>query len=348
MLDQKLIEFIRKENYALRLFRAYNNSHSIISITTDLIKEVKEVFRYVEPSQFQGELLVFRNISNESEIIEKLDENLIYYKDSLTTIIDGNYAIELCEDGRLYLWKDIDVNNLLSNEDILFYHYSNDKEFFSINNNKIDILHYFRCSSIYALHYKALWDALESYKIDKIRKSSCSEFAKCWNDDNRMFFKPGPEDTMQVSLEQHLKSCLREVDIVREYNLGASKPVDIRVSWKEASKAALIELKWIGKSKNSAGNLITYTDSRANDGAVQIKEYLDLDDVDTPTSVTKGVLVIVDGRRRGTNKNTSTINRTQGFYYSEKEIVFKEENKFNETLINFEKPLRMFTEPICI
>ena len=348
MLDQSLIDSIRKEHYTLQLYREYNDNPNIISITTDLIKEVKEVYRYVEPSQFQGELLIFRNISNESEILERLDENLVYYKDSLTTIINGNYAIELCEDGRLYLWNNLDVSGLLFNDDILFYHYSADKEFFSINNKKIDIAHYFRCSSIYALHYKSLWDALEKYKIEKIRKSSCSEFSKCWYDNNRIFFKSGPEKTMQVSLEQHLRSCLREVDIVREYNLGASKPVDIRVSWKEASKAVLIELKWIGKSKNTSGNLSTYTDSRANNGAVQIKEYLDLDNEDTPTCVTKGVLVVIDGRRRGTNKNTSTIGRKQGFYYSEKEIVFKEENKFNENLLNFEKPLRIFTEPICI
>lgn len=348
MLDQNLIDSIRKENYTLQLYRAYNNNSSIISTTTKLVEEVKEVYRFVEPSHFLGKLLIFYRISNDSEILPRLDENLIYYKDSLTTIVEGNYAIEICEDGRLYLWNSIDTDSLLLNNDILFYCYSNKEEFFSINQNQIKIVHYFPCGSIYALQYKALWDALEKYKIDKIRKSSCSEFSKCWNDDNRIFFKPGPEDDMQVSLEQHLKSCLREVDIVREYNLGASKPVDIRVSWKDANKAALIELKWIGKSINPKGNLLTYTDSRANDGAIQLKEYLDLDNKDTPTCITKGILVVIDARRRGTSKNTTTIDRTKGFYYSGKEIEFKDENKYNETLPNFEKPLRMFTEPICI
>lgn len=153
---------------------------------------------------------------------------------------------------------------------------------------------------------------------------------------------------MQISLKEYLTNSLRGVDVVREYNLGASKPVDIRVYWKGANRAALIELKWLGHSKDDAGALSTsYANGRGNDGLDQLKEYMDLDNQDTPTCITKGYLVIIDGRRRGAPNNLLQINSANGMYYRDKEIDFDADKKFFESMSTMEEPIRMFAEPIC-
>ncbi len=153
---------------------------------------------------------------------------------------------------------------------------------------------------------------------------------------------------MQLSLKEYLSSSLRGVDVVREYTLGATKPVDVRVYWKEANRAALIELKWLGQSKKLNGELSTaYANGRGNDGLVQLKEYMDLANQDAPTCITKGYLIIIDGRRRGVSSNPETINVEDGMHYSDKEIEFDSDKKFYESMPSFEKPIRMFVAPIC-
>jgi hypothetical protein len=151
---------------------------------------------------------------------------------------------------------------------------------------------------------------------------------------------------MQISLKEFLSSALRGVEVVREYNLDASKPVDIRVKWTEANKSALIELKWLCKSKKEDGNIITYTNNRADEGAKQLKEYLDMDDTDTPNIISKAYLVVIDGRRKGTNENTTTINSENGLFYENQKINFSDEHKYFERLKNFANPIRMFAKPI--
>jgi hypothetical protein len=243
---------------------------------------------------------------------------------------------------QLYLMPD---SENIQNENVILYCYENNHEYFMVNGVQVEILHKTECSSIYALQYADLNDALKRYANEKISTSNCVIFKECWLDTNRLFFKPAPEEQMQKSLKEFLSSALRGVEVVREYNLGASKPVDIRVKWTEANKSALIELKWLGKSKN--GNKFTiYTDSRANNGSKQLKEYLDMDNTDTPNIISKAYLVVIDGRRKSTNENTSTINTENGLFYENQEINFSDEHKYFERLKNFTQPIRMFAKPI--
>ena len=224
-------------------------------------------------------------------------------------------------------------------------YYENSEEYFYVNRQRIEIPRSFECSSIYASHYSDLNEALKRYANEKILTSNCSIFKESWLDRNRIFFKPAPEEQMQTSLKEFLSSALRGVKIIREHNLNASKPVDIMVEWTEANKSALIELKWLGKSKRG-NNLTTYTDNRADEGSRQLKEYLDMDNTDTPNKISKAYLVVIDGRRKGTNKNTTTINSENGFFYENQEINFSDEHKYFERLKNFARPIRMFAKPI--
>jgi hypothetical protein len=265
--------------------------------------------------------------------------------DELTHINTPIIIIESYKE-QLYLWNNINDSSFLNDANTIFYCYENNAEYFYVNQQKIDIPHYFDCSSIYALHYFYLNSTLTQYKTEKILTSNCSIFKECWLDTNRIFFKSAPEKQMQKSLKEFLSNALRGIEIVPEHTLNASNQVDIRVKWREANKSALIELKWLGKSKKENGNIIAYTDSRADEGAKQLKEYLDMDNTDTPHIISKAYLVVIDGRRKGTNENTITINSENGLFYENQEINFSDEHKYFERLKNFAKPIRMFAKPI--
>lgn len=343
MTDQKLIDIVRSENYPLKIYNASNNNSGSINAATELIKAITAIYRFIEPSHLNGKVIVYKRIV-EDELLCRNTDSLVYNMDELTQINSQTIVIESYKE-QLYLWTDNNNTSFLNDKDTVFYCYENSVEYFYVNQQRIEIPHSFNCSSIYALHYFYLDSVLEQYKTEKVLMSSCLTFKKCWSDNNRIFFKPAPEEQMQESLKEFLSSAIRGVEVVREYNLGASKPVDIRVKWTEANKSALIEMKWLGKSKNS-NSLSTYADSRANDGSKQLKQYLDMDNTDTPNIISKAYLVIIDGRRRKTKKETTSINSDDGLYYENREINFSNECKYFERLKNFAKPIRMFAKPI--
>ncbi len=346
MPDQNLVDKIRKENYTLEIYKAFDNNSAIIPLTTKLTKAVQDIYRYLEPSHFDGKLIIYTTLENVN-ILDEEEATTVYDKNFLIDKSSEIIVLQITSDDRLLFWENIDVTDIFDNRNALFYCYENKKEYFYANTNKIDITNYFICSSIYSLQYHFLKEALDKYKTEKILNSSCDCFRECWSDSNHIFLKNGPEETMQKSLIQYLSSSMRGVDAVREYTLGASKPVDVRVYWKEANRAALIELKWLGKSIKDNGDFATeYTNSRATEGIVQLKEYLDLDARDTPTCITKGYLVVIDGRRR-TKTNTTEIDCSDGLYYQDKELDIPDEKQYFRTIKNFEKPIRMFAKPIC-
>lgn len=286
MPDQTLVDNIRKETYLIQIFQAFENNPLIPKLIMKLTKAIQEIYRYLEPSHFEGHLIVYllldgRIILNEDDATTVYDKNILINNSSDTLVL------QLTDDDRLLMWENVEVTDIFQNSNALFYCFANRSEHFYANGTQIKVPNPFSCHSIFSLQYHYLQEALDKYKNEKIRYSSCEHFRKCWHDDNHIFFKNGPEDTMQISLKEFLDSSLRGVNVVREYNLGASKPVDIRVYWKEANRAALIELKWLGKSKHGNGKLsTTYSNARAIDGIDQVKEYLDLDSQDTPTCIT--------------------------------------------------------------
>ena len=347
MPDQNLVDKVRKENYPLDIYKAFDNNNDIIPLTTKLTKAVQDIYRYLEPSHFDGKLIIYTTLENVN-ILDEEEATTVYDKNFLINKSSEIIVLQITSDDRLLLWENIDVTDIFDNRNALFYCYENQIEYFCVNTKKIEIKNPFICSSIFSLQYHYLKEALDRYKSEKILNSSCVMFKDCWRDDNRIFFENGPEETMQISLKEYLSNSLRGVDTVREYTLGASKPVDIRVYWKEANRAALIELKWLGKTINDDGALsVNYTNSRATDGLKQLKEYLDLEAQDTPTCITKGYLVVIDGRRRRVTVNTEEIDCSDGLYYQDKELDIPDEKQYFETIKNFEKPIRMFARPIC-
>ncbi len=314
---------------------------------------VKDIYRNIEPTHFSGRIVVYRDFDEQRNLLNESD-GVKYYDPSILNHSYDTLVFELFdnESDLPIIWSNIQIGDLLttSNNFIAYiYDGSAKNEYFLINGNEVNVQNSFSCPSIYALQYHDLQEALLDYQKNKVRYTSCELFKQCWFDDKRIYLKNKPEECMQKSLKEFLSSRIRGVNVVREYNLNASKPVDIRVFWKEANRAALIEVKWMGRSVKEDNTIgVSYSNSSANKGMKQIKEYIDLDNSDSPDIITKGYLVVIDCRRRNISVEIkNSINRADGLYYKNKELDIKDKKKYWETHPNIEKPLRMFAEPVC-
>lgn len=345
-----------EDNYTLKILCAFNYNTDISNLTTSLIKDIFEIYRYIEPDHFPGELIIFKTF-DDSDIFESLKKEVKYDKNFLINNISDQIIIQVCNDGTIKLFLERqDLSELFISDKALFYYYKNREECFHANNKKIIINKTCDTASIYSLKYYELVDALEFYKINMVRYSSCYILNNMWFDKNRIFFKSSgsgnnePEVHIHKSLENFLKSTLRDVDvqIVREQTVGSSKSVDIKVNWREANRAALIEVKWLGQACNEESGKITsnFSATRVTEGCVQLKNYLDLERQDTSISITKGYLVVLDGRRKNVQEGMEIICRNDGIYYFNNDLS-SYYNKFVDENFNFEKPIIMFAEPIC-
>jgi hypothetical protein len=295
-----------------------------------------------------GKIIICISLKDNNILFENANE-IQYNKNILITKTNQSILLQLIKND-LFMWENIDVGSILGMNEILFYYYCNKEEYFVVNNNKIDIKSMPGCHSIYSLHYFYLTESLAHYSTEKVLNSSCDHFKKSWADIKQIYFKNKPEENMQISLREYLSSTLRGVEVTREFNLNAKKPVDIRVHWNSANRSALIEIKWLGISLNESTSQIStpYSNGRAVKGARQLKEYLDLAARDLPNIIIKGYLVVIDGRRKNTSGHIiSQISPEDGFYYQSTELTFPDEVDYIKTMHNFEKPIRMFARPIC-
>ncbi|UUF13542.1 MULTISPECIES: hypothetical protein [Flavobacterium] len=349
-MSDKLVDIIREEDYTLKVFTLTRDSKSV-QHTTQIVKFVQNIYRFIEPSHYEGELYVF--IKNDDTLLFDNEEGIDYWDSNILNHNFTNMVFQIFQDEQLpKIYTNIPTQNiqeLIDSDNYITYVYKNKKEYFYVNKNEIKITNKFSCSSIYALQYHFLNEALLSYKNERIRKVSCELFKNSWADEKYIYFISSPENSIQNALSEYLKNSIRGVDVVREYNLGASKPVDIRVYWREANRAAIIEVKLMGRCLDMSGNLnsTNYTNSRANDGMKQIKEYMDLVNSDSPTVINKGYLTVIDGRRRNIDPKISSIDISNGFHYANTELNIDAEYQYHKTYLNIESPIRMFAEPIC-
>lgn len=198
--------------------------------------------------------------------------------------------------------------------------------------------------------FKSLDEALNHYKTTVVKHADCLHIKNALHSDQRIFFKPHPEHLLRDSMVYFLKARLRGegLEVRPEQIVDTSHPVDVKVTWGFTNHIALIEIKWLGKSINPDTLTFTsnYTDSRANDGAKQLADYLDANVVQVPNHNTMGYLVIFDLRRKSTKIDTTQITHADGYWYENREIVYSPE--FHVTRNDFAPPMRMFITPQCI
>lgn len=349
MFDDNILKKAKAETYQLKIIESFGNKKvkAISTLILNIVKTIQDIYYYIEPSHFKGKLVICSNLNDNLVLATK--SQTLYDKNILTTKRNETILFQLMKNEELKMWEGINFKAVLKTKEALFYCYSDFEEYFVINGQKINLIKEKSCASTFSTDYFNLDVALRNYQLDKILYSSCGHFQRCWYDaKTRLFFKATPENDMQESLESHLISALslRGIDIEREHQFNARNPVDIFISWKNSNRKAVIELKWMGKSKGNNGKIHSFSDFRANDGAKQVKEYLDMAARDMPQSIIKGYLIIIDGRRRNP-QNKYSISERDGFFYENKEIKFKPENDYFGKVYNFEKPIKMFTRPVC-
>ena len=316
-----------------------------------VLRACKQIFAVVEPSQLQGPVIVFSQAQSDSAIdlssgrkIVNMTELLAYVNIGFALEINSSTTAVRAWPGRPPV--DVDV---LRTSGVVFVHDSGNEEFL-ISNAEIPLPRVFAGpQSFFSVpNYATLDDALAFYRQPMVRLSHCDILQTVWHDSNRLFLKEKPEDTIQRSLLRYLRYTLRnDAEVMREQKVNDTNPVDIRVTFQFANRVALIEVKWMGKSKHPDGSPATqWAASRAIDGAHQLAGYLDGFSSSSPSFVAKGYLVVLDARRRMLSDSAETISTEHGMYYADREIDFPLEYRGDRA--DFNEPLRMFAEPICL
>jgi hypothetical protein len=308
-----------------------------------------KLYFYVAPDNCRAKIVVFKTIDDSVRPVA-LPATIVHNLDTLVQEVREGVAIQVLESGQLLLWHGADVDTEAISSTAVVYIYENGMDYFVTAGSKKPVPKLLPVeTSIFAIPtFVDLRSALEHYQTKWVRRSSCEILSAVWRDSNRLFFKNAQEFAMRRSLTQFLKISLRDLAEVRpEQIVDESHPVDIKVTWLHSQRIALIEIKWLGMPKYDDGHLGTaYTDQRAREGAQQLADYLDSNLDQVPTHSSRGYLVLIDGRRRGLREDSVQIDRANGMHYQDKDIQF--DPKFHEMRNDFEIPIRMFVEPICL
>jgi len=359
MQDKEEIIRNLSNHYSSQVMRAFGNVDPASKALEVIAKSLNEIYRYFEPSFFKGDFFVCKNL-NEQLCFDESKGTLLYDKNILLNRTNGLMVIQVFNDGKMILWENQNPDDLFKQKKTLTYLFKSNKEYFFANGTKIDIT-VFDKGSRFATQFNDLVNALQEYSVRKIFKSTCQHFSQSWADANRIFFRGAgsgnniPEKFMQLSLHEFLSTFLVRgisMESSREYNvvgdLSKPKPVDIKIHWREANRTALIEVKFVGTIKKDAdGEIYPYTEAKVNKGITQLKSYHDTACNDAPTTIVKSYLVVIDGRRNSLTAAKTTINTADGMHYKNVDVVIDGDNKFHESILGFEKPIRMFAEPIC-
>ena len=308
----------------------------------------RKIFTQLDPSQLQGSVVVFSRAETCVELTLPAGER-VSNPMGLTRYAASGFFLQIDPSSRImhvspgHPTLDIDV---LRKSGIVFVHDSGNERFL-ISDQEVELPQLFPGEqSFFATpHYADLDNALEYYSSSLVRQSSCDILSAAWFDDRRLYLQAKPEDAIQRSLRRFLRYTLRsDAEVMREQNVSDTEPVDIRVTFQFSNRVALVEVKWLGKSRRENGDLATeYTQSRAIDGARQLVGYLDSFALSSPGSVAMGYLVVLDARRRALAPELETINDADGMFYATRSIQFPPE--FTQRP-DFADPVRMFAEPV--
>ena len=308
----------------------------------------REIFTQLDPSQLQESVVVFAQAATDAKL--HLPPGApVNHPIGLTRYAASGFFLQIDPSSKIMQISPglppLEIN-ILRRSGVVFIH-ENGNERFLISDREITLPRLFPGEqSFFATpHYQELNDALEYYHSALVRQSSCDILKRNWFDSNRLYLKAKPEDAIQQSLLRFLRFSLRsDAEVMREQKVNDTDPVDIRVTFHFANRVALLEVKWLGKSRRENGDLATeYTQVRALDGAAQLADYLDSLALSSPGSAALGYLIVLDARRRALDPEMETISESDGMFYATQNIQFPTEYTRR---VDIACPLRMFAEPV--
>jgi hypothetical protein len=346
MIDHDALRRIVHEFYVPVIQAKYGEEGT--SALRKVLEFLPRLFERVEPELLKGRLLVILPLPGFDRAV--LPGNGTVAND-VTVLAEAIRPLPSCivqlSDPGFRWWGETIVDLAAISKRSIVYRFESCREHFIVDGVEIRVprVDTAQASVFSRPTFGTLREALQLYR-QRIRSSSCLVFAAAWEDANRLFFKRHAEKEMRRSLHQFLSSVLRDAEVRPEQIVDETHPVDIKITWMFTTRLALVEIKWVGKSRDGGRITASHNAARANDGAKQLADYLDANRTLAPDHQTKGYLLVVDGRRLGLNEKTTAISKTNGFHYENVEIVFDPE--FHRLRDDFEAPVRVFVEPICI
>lgn len=197
----------------------------------------------------------------------------------------------------------------------------------------------------------SLEEALSRYS-GFIRETKCRILAEVWEggvDGPRLVLVNRPESIMRDSLIQALQLVLRDANARPEHNTDETKPVDVRVEWFASGAAALIEVKWLGRSTARSRKPTpqpTYTEygpPRAQEGADQLADYLDREVRHSVSNATRGYLVVFDARRRNVQGAADPLVEADAMHFANDVLHYDPDHA--QSRDDFAQPVRFFLNP---
>jgi len=316
-----------------------------VKITEEITEAISSIYSNVDYRRFK-EIVVLKSL-NENQVIDAALAKQTNLSDFAH--IDSDYLlIEVLNDNSYLVGIEIPSNLAEYTQSSIIYHREDGKDFFYAGTSKNELSPLGNLDTYFVTPtFKSLDDALSRYKTEQAANSSCITLEeKLWEDDNRVVLVASPEHIMRDSLHQFLRSSLRgNKEVLREQNVSVTRPIDIRVTWNNSNHVALIEIKWIGVSASGTSYTGQSAITRANNGAQQLKDYLELFKTQSPQKNARGYLVVFDSRRENISKDSREIDRSNGLHYSALEIDYDPE--FEHLRTDFEPPIRFFLTPKC-
>ncbi len=349
--DEKQLEFFKKvvQDVSSVLIEEDYGSIGILKLTF-LTDTITQIYKHLDFSSFTR-IIIYTTLDKALSLENVENSNFVLYLSfqNLAQIRGTELTIEVRENSDLLVSVDfIPSVDVLRANALVYKREQAVETILGKTQQKLlpQIPNAESCFSVKT--YKELDAALEDYKVKVARFSdNCLYLATVWLDPNKIFFKPKPEHSMRDSLTYFLQIRLRNTEVRPEQVVDKSHPVDIKVTWDYTINLALIEIKWLGKSLEQRRESFkqNYTHGRALEGAEQLASYLDANRIQAPDKITKGYLVVFDGRRWYVNSRTKEITNKQGFHFENEEIIYDPE--YNKTRTDFAKPVRFFMEPKC-
>ena len=259
-----------------------------VATTEEMTSMISKIYVYLDRSIFSK--IVFVKSLSGNKVFEG-DFNITRLPD-FSSLSGNNLFIEILNDNSFNVKIDTTDDESLFSENAIVYLKNQAGEFFYLKEQLEELTKFGNLDTYFIKPtFKSLDGALENYKTTQVRTSKCLFLRNnVWEggvDSNRIAFIPSPEHIMRDSLYQFLDNHLRgNKEVMREQNVNEKNPIDIRVSWNYTNHVALIEIKWIGLSSSGTGYTGRTATTRANSGAKQLADYLDLFKTEQPEKST--------------------------------------------------------------
>jgi hypothetical protein len=239
---------IRQIDKSFDYVRVSEHGELGVEVLRKLLLFIKEVYTYVDPETCPGALVIFKSLDDSQEVIARSDATEVQSVKDLAQYISGDCVIEALNSGRALVWhKPPDLKKIA--KQAVVYTYKQRIEFFHAGAKSAEVEKVVvGCASSFAIPtFDELKDALQGYRSDMIRHSSCPMFKKVWFDNDRLFFRTKQEKTMRDSLSYYLKARLRGVEVRPEQIVSSSHPVDIKVTWFLSNRLADLSAQLVAR-----------------------------------------------------------------------------------------------------